>query len=128
MAICSLRLRPVWSLRREVTDAGAESQLDEVVDVFGVWIVADPSGPAEFGIEKLRPDAVERLTNCGELGCSENVRGLQGERVRLAGSHLLLEQLPVEFQRALPVVEVRVERLAKATRPHFRGLLLVRHR
>ena len=37
VAICSLRLRPVCSLRARVADLFGEFELDEVVDVFGLW-------------------------------------------------------------------------------------------
>ena len=55
-------------LEGEVADAGAELQLDEVVDVFGVGVVANPGNSAELGIEELRPDAVESLADGRDFG------------------------------------------------------------
>ena len=43
VAICSLRLRPVWSLRARAPISLGEFELDEVVDVFGLAAVAGRS-------------------------------------------------------------------------------------
>ena len=39
--------------------------------------------------------------------------------VRLAGSNLLWEKLPVKDKGSLPLLEARIERLAEAARPHL---------
>ena len=90
-----------------------------MVDVLGVGIVPDPCGSPGLVVMELSDDSVERLADGGDLRFGEDLRRMQGERVRLAGNHLLFEELPVESQRTLPLVEERVERLAEPPRPHL---------
>jgi hypothetical protein len=90
---------------REVADPGAELQLDEMMNVLGVGIVAHPRGTAGSGVEKLAPNSVETQANGGHLRFSQDICAAQCERVGLTGDQLLFEQLPVESQRTLPVVK-----------------------
>src|SRR5271154_4938455 len=89
------------------------------MDVLGIGIVAHPSRSVGLCIQKLAPNSVESKANRGDLGFREDACGAQGKRVRLTGNYLLFEKLPVKLQRALPMVEERIEGLPKAPRPHL---------
>src|SRR5271170_1728128 len=89
------------------------------MDVFGIGIVAHPRDSAGLSVQKLAPDSVESKADRRDLGFCEDAGRAQRESVRLTGNHLLLEKLPVKFQRALPVVENRIKGLAKSPRPHL---------
>src|SRR5579875_3124818 len=62
---------------------------------------------------------IKRIMQCLAFFGSEHTRGFQCERMRLAGSNLFGEELPIKLQRPLPVIKRWIEWLAKAARPHL---------
>ncbi len=105
-------------LEGEVADRVSEAELDEVVDVFGLGVVADLVRPRRV----VGSDGLQRADDLGAVVVGEDTGGAKRERMRPAGGQLFPEQLPVEADRALPLVEEGIGGRAKAARPHFGGL------
>ena len=125
MAICSLRLRPVCSLRPSAPIALHELEFDEVMNILGGRMIAHlrlAGVRCEFGGNRIQRRAQLRCFSFGQDSC-----GAEGGRVRLAGGDFLIEKPPVKDDRALPRFEFRIQRLAKAAGPHLPGLLFVGH-
>ena len=102
MAICSLRLRPVWSLRPSVADAVGQFELDEVMDVFGGGMIADWPGRFSAWLRRWRA----RLWIWTASSLVRIPAACEARRVGLAGGDFLREQPPVEEDGALPLFEV----------------------
>ena len=116
MAICSLRLRPVWSLRARSPICFGEFELDEVVDVFGLLVAGDVF---EFGYGS------EALLHQEEFFAGEDAGGCDGAGVRDAGFDLVRKEAVVEGEGSLPFFELFVEGFAETAGPHFGGLMRV---
>src|SRR6202789_4421886 len=129
-------------LERESTNLFGQLELDEVVDVFGLWgggndgraelllggLVVDLAaggGDAVGPVDGAFANASEALQRDFEFFRREDSGGCDGLRMGLAGGHLLRKEAPVEGEAALPLLEGAVEGLAEAAGPHFCGLLLV---
>ncbi len=105
-------------LEAERADALDQLQLDEVMNVFGGWMIADER-LAGFRCV-VGGDGVERVPRCSAVSRSVRIpAATEGGRVRLAGGDFLGEQPPVKDDGALPCFEFAIERLAKAAGPHL---------
>ncbi len=118
-------------LEGERADLFGELELDEVVDVLGVWGGGDDGGAdlvvgclvvdlARCGGDAVRP-VEEAFAYAGEAGehffqfvCCEDAGGGDGLGVGLRGGDFLREEAPVEGEAALPLLEGAVEGLAEA--------------
>ena len=112
-------------LEAERADALDEGQLDEVMNVFGGGMIAHEGLAGFRGV--IGGDGVECCSDLLAFGGGEDVGGDEGGRVGLAGCNFLREQAPIEDDGALPLLKLCVERLAKAARPHFYGLVFGGH-
>jgi len=115
------------SVQLEAEQAYALHQLefDEVMNVFGGWMVAHLRH-AHFRSE-LGGNRIERIAQLRCLTFGEDLRNTEGRRVGLAGGYFLRQKPPIEDDRPLPRLELAIERLPKAAGPHLDGLLFVGH-
>ncbi len=106
VAICSLRLRPVCSLYPTSPAISTSRCLDVVVHVLDRRIVG-------LGHAFAR-DLIEREQRCRQFFAGQDAGLCQSGRVRLAGRNLVRQQHAVERKRPLPLLELRIRRLAEA--------------
>ncbi len=116
---------------REGADLFGEFELDEVVDVFGLWGGGDDGGAylgvagfvvdlAGGGADAVGPVegsigyAGEAFEGLLQFVGGEDVGGGDGAGVGLAGRDFVGEEAPVEGEAALPLLEGAVEGLAEA--------------
>ena len=89
-----------------------------MVDVFGLFVGGDV---LESG------NVAEALLHLEEFFAGEDSGSLDGAGVGYAGLDFVGEEAPVKGERALPLLEGAVERLAEAAGPHLCcGLLIIR--
>ncbi len=88
-----------------------QALLDEVVHVFDRWIVVWRYA--------LAADLIQRGPCCCKLPLIQHARRCQRGRVGPARRHLVRQQRAIEWERALPLLEVRILRLAETARPHL---------
>src|SRR5450631_4517701 len=104
-------------LEAQSANALYERDLDKVVYILGSGMVSN------LGLACFRSVIHCNRVQCGlqlcQLNRRENTGGKQRRRVGLAGSNFLVEELPVKDDGTLPLLEFRIERLAKAARPHL---------
>src|SRR5271154_5076764 len=113
-AAASMKFEP------EVADCFDQFHLDEVVNVLRVRSIVHPLLRI-FG-QAAQCNLIESVSERRLLGTGQYVRCFQRKGMRLAGSYFFLNQLPVKAEGTLPVIESRVEWLAKAAGPHLGGL------
>ncbi len=118
-------------LEGEGADFFGEFELDEVVDVFGLWGGGDDGGAnlgvggfvvdlAAGGADAVGPVegafayAVEAVEGLLEFILGEDIGGGDGAGVGLGGGDLVGQEAPVEGEAALPLLEGAVEGLAEA--------------
>ena len=108
------------------SDALHQRKLDKVMNVFCRRVIAHQR--LTLFRRKLSCHRVQRVAQFCCFTCRENSSGSKRRSMSLAGSYLFFEELPVKNNRALPLLELLIQRLAKAAGPHLPGLLFVRHR
>src|SRR5579864_8124670 len=67
----------------------------------------------------LFPNLLQSLQNADQLLGREHTRILQRFSVRTAGGKFVLKQPTVETERPLPTLEIGIQRLPEASRPHL---------
>ena len=68
---------------------------------------------------RLFADLLQPLQNADQLIGRQNTRGFQSARVRAAAHYFALQQPPVEGERPLPTLEIRIQRLPEPPGPHL---------
>src|SRR5580698_5441432 len=90
-----------------------------MMNVFGPCAVI----PNQFRVpDVLLVNVFEAGDYLGALIGGEDSSPFQRKRMRMTRVEFMRQEPPVELERPLPLIEERVQRLAKAARPHLAGL------
>src|SRR6476646_5970298 len=103
---------PGVKLESQRSDALYQRNLDKVMNVLCRLVIAHQR-LTRFGRE-LCCHGIERLAQLRCFTCRQDSSGSKRRSMSLAGSYLFFEELPVKNNRALPLLELLIQRLAKA--------------
>src|SRR5205823_12956596 len=101
-------------LQSGVADGCGELLLHEMVNVFRVGVVEN----SRLGLA-ARLKFVKAANNGVQLGTGQQSSGSQSTGIGAAGGTLVRQQPAIEIKGALPALELWIERLADAARPHL---------
>ena len=96
------------------TDGRDELLLDEMVHVFRIRSFEQHWIGSCSELKFIKP-----TQNGGKFLARENACAAKGTRMSAAGSAFMAQKTAIEAERALPLLEVCVERLAHAPGPHL---------
>ena len=101
-------------LVRRLANLFYELQFNEVMDVLSIGFVH------HLGIRLARfPNLLQAIDNPRQLCGIEDARFFQGPGPSSARRQFIAQQATIKAERALPLIELRIERFPEPSRPHF---------